>query len=171
MNMLLTIFSFVLFGTLLVSDNNLVSNSIQISAENEMSIAALGSAQAVIDEAKTKAFDQSTAGGIEVADSTSMSSTLGTEAGELVSLPDTLASGSYRSVSVFNDVDDYNGYWRLVNVSSNAPDTLRVVVHYTTVANPDSIVMGVKMYVKKMTVTVKSPFISRPCTLSYVFSY
>ena len=58
-NLLFTIFSFVLFGTLLVSDNNLVTSAIQLSSETEVSQAAFALAQSVIDEAKTKAFDRS----------------------------------------------------------------------------------------------------------------
>ena len=168
-NLLFSIFSFVLFGTLLLSDNNIVTNSIQLSAETEVSNAAFGLAQSVIDEAKTKAFDESTVAG-EVTDSTFMSSTLGPEGGESISMPDTLSASGYRSASTYNDVDDYNGYQRLIRLSSQKGDTVRVKVDYTNITSPDAVLSG-KNYCKKMTVTVSSQFLPRSYSFSYVFSY
>ncbi|HEY6190984.1 MAG TPA: hypothetical protein VI215_01520 [Bacteroidota bacterium] len=168
-NLLFSILSFVLFGTLLVSDNNLVTSAIQLSSETEVSQAAFALAQSVIDEAKTKAFDQNTVAG-EVADSSFMSATLGPNGGESIGFPDTLAASGYKSSSIYNDVDDYNGYWRLVRTSSRKGDTVRVAVNYANVGNPDASLPG-RNYAKKMTVTVSSPFVSRSYSFSYVFSY
>jgi hypothetical protein len=168
-NLLFAILSFVLFGTLLVSDNNLITSAIQLSSETEVSQAAFALAQSVIDEAKTKAFDQSTVSS-EVADSSSLSPTLGPDGGESISLPDTLGPAGYQSATTFNDVDDYNGYWRVVRSSSWQGDTVRVAVNYANASNPDVPLSG-KNYCKRMVVTVSSPFISRSYSFTYVFSY
>ena len=99
-----------------------------------------------------------------------MSSTLGPESGESISFPDTIGAAGYKSATTYNDVDDYNGYWRVVRTSSPKGDTVRVAVNYTNVTNPDT-PLGGKNYAKKMTVTVSSPFLSRSYSFSYVFSY
>jgi len=59
-NMILTIGAILLFGTLLVNSNNIISSNSQIAAQNEYYISALAIGQSVIDEAKTKAFNQQT---------------------------------------------------------------------------------------------------------------
>ncbi len=170
MNLILTICAFVLLGSLLLTDNNIVTNSVQLSAENEVSAEAIGLAQSLVDEAKTKAFDQNTAGGVEVPDSSGMSAYLGPDGGETIFMPDTLGPNGYGSLQKFNDVDDYNGYWRIIRNSSLQGDTVRAAVTYTSPASPDVPAAG-KNYCKKLTVTFTSPLISRSYSLSYIFAY
>ena len=171
MNMLFTIFAFVFFGTLLVFDNNVLVSSISLSSENEVSLIAFSEAQSVIEEAKLKAFDENTVAGA-VTDSTSFSVTMGREAGETFPYPvDTVSSALFKSSMNFDDIDDYNGYTRVVKTSSEGKgDTVITTVSYVKITNPDSAVSG-KMYQKKMTVTVKSPYIPRSYSFSYVFAY
>jgi len=171
MNMIFTIFAFVFLGTLLVFNNNVIVNSLTLASENEVSIIAFGEAQSVIDEAKTKAFDENTIS-VVVPDSTSFSATLGRESETFPSPCDTLSSTGYRSSVNFDDVDDYNGYKRLVKASSSVgkPDTVSAVVSYVVVANPDNVASG-KTYAKKMTVMVKSPYLNQSYSIAYVFTY
>src|SRR5260221_12940463 len=171
LNILLTIFSFVLFGTLLVSDNNVITNNVQLVTENQYAIAAFAVAQSVIDEAGTKAFDEHTVGGAEVADSSSLSSLLAPESGELPPSTDVSGSTGYWSTTHFDDIDDYNGYRRTVPIAARLEgDTLSVEVHYVSVANPESALTHTS-YCKKMTVTVRSPYLSRSYKFSHLFSY
>src|ERR1041385_487752 len=171
LNILLTIFSFVLFGTLLVSDNNVITNNVQLVTENQYAIAAFAVAQSVIDEAGTKAFDEHTVGGIEVPDSGSMSAVLAPESAEIPPTMDVTGASGYWSGVHFDDVDDYNGYRRAVPLAAHLQgDTVSVVVQYVSVADPES-ALAHPSYCKKMTVTVRSPYLSRPYKFSHVFTY
>ena len=179
LNMLLTIFAFILFGSLLISDDSLMSKNIELEAQNEVALEAFGQIQSLIDEAKSKAFDENTTPS-EVSSVSGMSTTLGTDnLGENISLPDTLASSKFASVSHFDDVDDYNGYVRLIRRTSRDGDTIRVSVAYTSVTNPDTTGFTGKSYCKKMTVTLTSPFFQKPTpssplpsySMTYIFTY
>ncbi len=176
-NLLFTIFAFVFFGTLLVFDNNLIIANQGLSAENEMSVVAFSAAQSIINEAKTKAFDQKVAlSPTDVPDSTYMTpgDSLGPESAEFVPSPDTLTAAGFASAMRFNDVDDYNGYRRLATTSQTRADTLHlsVVVQYVTFANPDVPVAGAaRSYLKRMTVSVSSAYIPRSYSFSHIFSY
>src|SRR5262245_39016337 len=59
-NMILTIGSVLLFGTFLSLANKLMIGNNQIASQNEYYITSLSLAQSIIEEAKTKAFDQKT---------------------------------------------------------------------------------------------------------------
>ncbi len=176
-NLLFTIFAFVFFGTLLVFDNNLIIANQSLSSENEMSVVAFSAAQSIINEAKAKAFDQRVAlSPTDLPDSSFMTpgDSLGPEVGEVIPLPDTLASSGFGSTTRFNDVDDYNGYRRLVRTSQTHADTLyvSVVVQYVTYSNPDVPVGGPgRSYLKRMTATVSTDYIPRSYSFSHIFSY
>ncbi len=176
-NLLFTIFAFVFFGTLLVFDNNLIIANQTLSAENDMSVVAFSAAQSIINEAKSKAFDQRVAlSPSDLPDSSFMTpgDSLGPDSGEFVPSPDTLTSTGFGSTIRFNDVDDYNAYHRLVRTSQARPDTfyVSVAVQYVSYAAPDLPLTGsARSYLKKMTVTLSTPYIPRPYTFSYIFSY
>ncbi len=179
MNLIMTIFGFVMFGTLMLSDNNIIMQSNRLAAENELTLSAFTLAQSVLDEAKTKAYDQRTVGGVVVWSKDSMSTALGTDnSAEVISLPDTAEASGFQSRLKFNDIDDYNGYVRIVRGYRVEGDTIRVFVKYASPVNPDSTI-GAKSFFKKMIVAVSNPYITRrdnlnrvqPDTLSYVFAY
>ncbi|MBI1804522.1 MAG: hypothetical protein HY033_12430 [Ignavibacteriae bacterium] len=171
--MIFTIFAFVLFGALVLSNKNIMENSTTLAAENEVSLAALASAQSIVEEAKTKAFDQNTVGGVEVSDSSGLSSSIGLDAGEIAPpSPDTVTATGFESSTNFNDIDDYNGYKRLVKMSNGKDDKLidSVTVKYVKFSNPED-TSGTRTYLKKMTITVTTKYIPRPYTFTYIFSY
>ena len=152
----------------------------QIAEQNEYYISAVSLAQSVIDEAKTKAFDEKTdTAAVASVDLLTAPTSLGTDgAAETVPKPDTLFPGSpytsssrgYRSTYKFNDVDDYNKYIRLVNTQRAEGFTINVKVNYADETDPDPQRM-VRTYCKKMTVTVTSPFLADAVTLYYAFTY
>jgi hypothetical protein len=187
-NMMLTIGSIVLFGIFLSSANRLVIGNNQIASQNEYYIAGLALAQSIIDEAKTKAFDEQTV--TQAATSRSALTAPGSlgrdGAGEAVPLPDTLTSVSpysptnkgYYSALKFDDIDDYNGYSRLANTARAEGYLLSVSVSYASETYPDSAVSA-KTYCKTMAVKVTSPFFPKKTdsdapdtlTVSYTFTY
>ena len=188
-NMLLTIGSLVLFGMFLSLTNKLMIGNNQIATQNEYYIAGLSLAQSIIDEAKTKAFDEKTFSGSVSSRSALTSPDSLTRDGvseKAVPLPDTLSSVSpysstnkgYLSSIRFNDIDDYNGYTRLVNTPRAEGYKLSLSVNYASETSPD-LSSASKTYCKKMTVKVTSPYFPKsgsgggPDTLAitYAFTY
>ncbi len=178
-NIILAMGALVIFGTFLTSSNRLMTGNTQIAEQNEYYITAISLAQAVIDEAKTKAFDSYTyTNTITVPDSLTNPTKLGPEAGETVPKPDTLFAGGpytaaykgFRSTYLFNDLDDYDKYQRLVNTPRAEKYTIQVKVNYANETDPDFLKMT-RTFCKKMTVNVSSPFMPDVVTLTYAFTY
>ena len=114
--------------------------------------------QSLIDEIKTKAFDeQEIAGSIDSPND--LSSSLGPDSGENISNPDTSTTQAYSSLTVYDDVDDYNGYIRTTDTDIAEGYTLTCNVEYVTLSNP-GISSGSRTYCKRITVTITSPFIN-----------
>jgi len=181
-NLLLTIGALLLFGTLLVSTQNLISYNETDSLENEYILAAYGAAQTVIDEAKMKAYDENSLTN-PVADTSGFTAAgaLGPDGGgEAVPAVDTIVSSfpftaqypGYPSSVRFDDIDDYNGYTRLVGSSRGFEgDTIRVSVAYVPIDNPGAGPVGCRSLCKEMTVTVTGKYLKAPVALSYGFTY
>src|SRR6516162_10165223 len=139
-NMLLTIGAIIIFGIFLCGANKLMIGNNQIAAQNEYYLTALSLAQSIIDEAKDKAFDQATVGtAISTRAPLAAPGLFGPDgASEAVPFPDTLCKSSpysatnpgYWSAIRFNDVDDYQGYYRLVNTPRAEGYKLRVSLTY-----------------------------------------
>jgi hypothetical protein len=181
-NIILAIGALIIFGTFLSSSNRLMTGNTQIAEQNEYYISAVSLAQAVIDEAKTKAFDQQTVNdtvSIALVDSLTFQSKLGPDgATETVPKPDTLVTGApytasspgYRSTYKFNDLDDYDGYHRKVNTPRAEGFIVTVQVKYVNATDPD-VTSGIQTFCKRMRVTVTSPYMADQVQLSYAFTY
>lgn len=171
-NLLLTLGAFMLFGKFLLSTNAFINNSREFAYQSEFYVTSLSLAQSVIDEAKTKAFDQKTVTkAVPSRDSLTLSLQLGKDGfAEAIPNPDTLTSTGYKSNIRFNDVDDYNGYIRLVN--TNRAGGYRIVVNVDYMSEGDPNVPSVqRTYCKRIRVTVSSPFTPQPVALTYLFTY
>lgn len=169
-NMLLTLGALMLLGAFVLTANDMMLTNAQVPMESEHYLAALSMAQSIIDEAKTKAFDQNVVSG-SVRDTTGLSSTLGRDgSGEDFLLPDTLAASGYWSLAKFNDVDDYNAYTRRVNTPRMTGYLVAVSVTYASPTYPDSSITR-RSFCKKMQVSVTIPLVSRPLSVDYSFVY
>jgi hypothetical protein len=189
MNMMLTIGALVLLGMLFMSNNTLIRYQNQDSMDNEYTVAAYGIAQSIIDEAKLKAFDENTVAA-NIPDTTGLTlpANLGKD-GNIEKLngnasnpdsPDTLvtsapfsvANPGFRSAIKFDDVDDYNGYMRVMNMARALEgDTVRVTVGYGDLNSPNTSLSTTRSFCKKMTVTVTGKYLSSPVILTYAFTY
>lgn len=188
-NMMLTIGAILLFGIFLSSTNKLMIGNNQIASQNEYYIAGISLAQSLIDEAKTKAFDENTIGQDTMVAKSKLTApgSLGKDgAAETFSFPDTAISSApfstaykgYKSISKYDDVDDYNGYSRLVNTTRAEGYRISATVRYGDEVNPDAS-PGVRSFCKVMVVKVTSPYFRKssdnggPDTLSlqYAFTY
>jgi hypothetical protein len=157
-NLLITIGALSLLGLLILSTGgNLLNNNVTVT-ESEVVINGVALAQSLIDEIKTKQFDQNESAG-DIESPNDLTQSLGPEAGEIISLPDSSNTQTFSSFSTYNDVDDYNGYSRVVDTDIAENFTVSCVVEYVSVSNPDN-TTGNRSYSKRITVTVNSPYFS-----------
>jgi len=170
--MLLTVGAVILFGTFLISSNKLLINSIIVADESEYSMTAVSLAQSIIDEAKTKSFDEASIGKVIThRDSLTLALLLGPDTyAEQISGTDTLGSNGFQSMQKFDDIDDYKNYTRRVDTPEAEGFILETTVSYVSETDPDSPQL-LRTYCKRMTVTVTSPYISREIVLSNSFAY
>ncbi len=181
-NLFLTIGALLLLGTLMVSTQNLISYNENETLGNEYVLAAYGAAQSLIDEARGKAFDEQSVS-VVVADTSGFTpaGSLGRDGGtESVPSVDTMVTSSpfspaypgYPSSVKFDDFDDYNGYTRLLKAARGFEgDTLRAVVSYVPLANPEAGPAGHRTMCKLITVTVTGRYLPRPVVLPYTTTY
>ena len=170
-NMLLTIGGIILLSTFILYASGLMSDNVKISSDNEYVITAIGLGQSLIEEAKLKAFDEATAAGtVNAASQLSAANILGSDNGETVQNPDTAAANGSASFAKFDDVDDYNGYVRIVNTPRAENYRVRATVNYASETYPDS-VKTIQTFCKRMTVTVTSAYFPQPVNLYYSFTY
>src|ERR1041385_2549653 len=177
-NVILAIGAMMIFGIFLSSSDKLMIGNTQIAEQNEYYLTALSLGQSLIAGAKTKAFDEKSVT-YAVSAPESLSAGLGTDVvAETVPSPDTAitvspytsATPGFRSILKFDDVDDYNGYKRLVNTPRAEGYTLSAKVAYASPTWPDS-TKGTQTWCKKFTVTVKSPYMPDSLVISYAFLY
>jgi hypothetical protein len=161
----------VIFSIFTLITNRTLINNKKLSYESQFIISASSLAQSVIEEAKNKAFDEKTIS-TSVTDTSGLTnySVLGPEL--TFSLPDTMSKNSFKSAALYNDIDDYNKYRRIVNDSISGNNSISVKVFYVDISNPDDTIGTThNTWYKKMMVTVNNPFISIPIELTYIFSY
>jgi hypothetical protein len=170
--MILTIGAILLFGVFLNTSNQLMIGNNQIAATNEYYVSALAIGQSILDEAKTKAFDENTVSArVNAVTGLTAIGSLGREGGaEAVPNPDTLTATGYGSTTRFDDVDDYNGYVRKVNSARAEGYFTSVTTSYRVETNPETS-SGLRTFCKRMDVKVWSKYIPDTLKLSYAFTY
>lgn len=90
--------------------------------------------------------------------------------------PDSSYLSAYKSIrgdngNYFDDIDDYKGYYRLVNTSDISGFNLTVNVYYVSQSNPD-LAVWYRTYLKKVDVLVTQyPYLQNGLTYSRVIAY
>ncbi|MEP0824228.1 MAG: hypothetical protein HRF40_01955 [Nitrososphaera sp.] len=112
--MMLVIGAFAMLATLALSINGTIINTMSLSVESEMAMNAHAFAQSMLDEILTKWFDQRAISTkiYKYSDMTAYGS-LGPDGGEFFPL----VGGydvNFKSMTFFNDVDDYHRYKRKI---------------------------------------------------------
>jgi hypothetical protein len=182
--MLITVATLALLGLFVLSAHNVMSTNAKLSGQSEHSLTALSLAQSLVDEMKTKSFDRGTVNPLTVilsASSFTAPGSLGGDTLEIVPNPDTADSDKkFRSAQVFNDVDDYRGYTRVVNTARAQGYVVRVdSMSYVDPSDPQNY-RNTQTYCKRVDISVICPAIALnklgngddlPIRLSYAFTY
>ena len=151
--------------------NTMIIGKTTTMLEAEASLAAISLAQTMIDEIQTTNFDENTIG-TKVYNATDLTAAgsfgpSGTEASN-VPLPDN--ASPFKSLTKYNDVDDYNNYRRTASTPLLGNFTIEDSVYYVLETNPNT-KSSTQTFFKKIVVKVTHRNMSFPLYLSDVAIY
>lgn len=146
-----TISAMVIFSIILLSANRMIHRNTFIQVEGDLERQVIVLAQDIIDESKTKAFDENSKGSVPPK----------SIPGDFTA-PDDLGPEGENSRSEYDDFDDYNG-WEDQFETRHGTFDLSAEVFYveynSSTEEFDS--TGTKSTYKKLRVFVESPFITK----------
>ena len=159
---ILTIGALMLLSGVMLSLNNAVLTRDVIQYESEATLTATSLAQSLLEEARTRSFDEQTVPPktVETPSSLTSAGNLGAETGEVIT-------------EDFDDVDDYNGFVRIVTTPRFGDYEQRVGVYYVRNGSLQT-PLTYQTYLKRVDVTVWNPYIGstdQTITLSTVIAY
>jgi hypothetical protein len=153
--MLLTIGAMGLLATIMLRVNTMNLSTDTIRSEAQYGVLATSIATSIIEEAKSKAFDEATVAG-KVDNLNALSTTLGKESGE--------------TFATFDDIDDFNNYTATDSSMPSAVFNINCKVAYVDLPNIN-VDYGSPTWNKKITVKVSSPSMDDTLTISSIYSY
>ena len=153
---ILTMGGMIILALISLRFNAAVLQSSSADFNNKVYLTSFSIADNVIEEIKSKSFDQTT---IKLPTTNPASLTpvanLGPDSGE-----------SYPN---FNDVDDYNGFKDTTAAPYFETYYISCSVEYVTASNPD-VASSVPTFFKRATVTVSSRYLSNPISISAIYT-
>ncbi|OIP56059.1 MAG: hypothetical protein AUK34_12030 [Ignavibacteria bacterium CG2_30_36_16] len=153
---MLTIAALVFLSLASLQFNRTALHTQTAEIENKVYLTAFSLADDMIEEIKVKGFDETTVPfPTNITTNLTSLANLGPDAGETY--------GSY------DDVDDYNGYEKLISAPHAEDYFISVTVKYVDGDDPDTF-STVQTFYKKVLVTVSSPFMNYPVKLSFIFT-
>jgi len=158
--MLLAMGAMILLSTIVLRVNNNFFTTETVLDETKYSFLATSLASSIIQEAKSKVFDNET-------DSASISD-LNLLTLENILGPEDAEKG--KNKDVFNDFDDFDGYQDIDSTMPSAPFWYTCQVVYVNENQPDSASSN-RTWNKKITVTITSPYMSDVIKMSSIYSY
>jgi len=156
--LLMVLGAIVIFSVAVLNINRGVARNGTLLMESELEYTAVSLGQKIIDEARTKAFDEAT-----VTYSPSNVPAAFTRSNRFGGANDG------ESFAQFDDFDDYHGL-SLQDTTAHGIYTISASVAYVTENNPDTPAGG-KTSFKRLDVSVSSDFLSNTITLSYLKPY
>ncbi len=153
---LLSLAALMFFSLTSMRFNAAVLNNSSLEMEHKVILTAISLADDMLEEIKVRAFDEST---IQFPTTSPLSLTpyanLGPETGE--------------TYGNFNDIDDYNGYTRLISAPHAEDYYISVAVVYVDGDDPSK-TSNIQTFYKRVNVTVSSPYMRNDFTLSFIFT-
>lgn len=135
--------------------NTTVLETTSVEVQNKVYLTAFSIADDMIEEIKGKAFDEATIQFPTATGNLTSSADLGPETGEVY--------------PYYNDIDDYNGYSKIISAPHAEDYKVAVTVNYVSDTSPDTDVLYRTFY-KKVTVTVGSPYLTHTISESFIFT-
>jgi hypothetical protein len=151
---LLSLGALLLLSLLSLQFNSSVLGNSTTEIEDKVYLTAFSLADDLIEEIKEKAFDEKTIDFQAIA------------LNQLTSA-DMLTFESGESWPNFDDIDDYNGYQKEIDLPHAEGYNLTCKVNYVDSNGND---LTTQSYFKKVTITVTSKYLSSPFYMSFIFS-
>ncbi len=167
---LLVVAALALLSTLEVSINSTLLRASMSTYDSEAGIEAVSVAQAMIDEMLTQAYDSVTVSQL-VTNPTKFTSYL--KLGADIDSEKTVTAYErepFKSQVKFNDVDDYNGYSRIVSSPYLGDFTVRDSIYYVSESDQTTYTSTQTWY-KKIVVRVSHPNLIYPVMLKSMVVY
>lgn len=137
--------------------NTSVLQNSTVEIENKVYLTAFSLADDMIEEIKQKAFDQQTV----------VFRSINPE--ELTPANSLGPGGGETSPALFNDIDDYHNYQKVISLPHAEGYTLKCIVKYVQANNPN-LVSSTQTFYKRVEVIVNSKYLSQPVKLSFIFT-
>jgi hypothetical protein len=153
--MLLTAGAVVLMGMTILSVNNSFTNHGMMLQQTEIGIYKVSLGMSILEEAMGKSFDENTID-TDVSSTSSLSSTLGKESGEV-----------YPN---FDDFDDFNNFTTKFGIEGVDSISIKSVIHYVDAATPE-VSSASRTWHKRITVYVWGSVVPDTLTFKTIFSY
>ena len=151
-NSMLTIGAMLLLALVSLRFDSTVLENNTVEIENKVYLTAFSLADDLIEEIKQKAFDERTID-FQAIGQNQLSYPLGRESGEVWPF--------------FDDLDDYDGYQKIVDLPHAEGYNITCRVNYVDSDGKD---LFTPSYFKKVTVIVSSDYLRSPLFMSFVFS-
>ncbi|MBM4176633.1 MAG: hypothetical protein FJ213_10755 [Ignavibacteria bacterium] len=144
-----------ILGLLIISTNTATFQNLAVKLENRSTLSTISIAQSLIEEIKTKSFDENTLIGFQHSvNNLTVASSFGPE-GE-----------SYPN---FDDIDDYHNYSRTISTDDSNAITAVVKVSYVNESQPEY-TSTTNTYLKKVTIELTGGNLLQKITLSRIFT-
>lgn len=154
--MTLTIGALMIFSMISLNFNSAILRNSTVDIENKVMLSAISLSDDMIEEIKSKHFDETTIPFMTTNPQTLTKPTiLGPESGE-----------AYPN---FDDIDDFNNFTKIVTEPHAENYNVNVRVRYVDKNNQDQI-LSTQSFYKRVTVTVTSPFMRTPISHSFIFT-
>ena len=153
----LSIGALLMFSLVSLNFNSSVLQNTTVEVENKVYLTAFSLADDLIEEIKQKAFDAATLN-------------FPTTNPESLTGAYNLGHGNWEVYPNYNDIDDFHGYTRAISAPHVENYEVSCVVRYVDGDDPDKVVWTQTFY-KKVIVTVTSPYLRNPVTLSQIFTH
>jgi hypothetical protein len=137
--------------------NSSVLENTSIETENKVYLTAFSLADDLIEEIKQKAFDAATVD-------------FPTTDPSILTSPNNLGHGSWEVYPDYNDVDDFNGFTRTVSAPHAENYLISCEVFYVS-ENDQNLKVMTQTFYKKVQVTVTSPYLRLPVSLSFTITH
>ncbi|MGB2869702.1 MAG: hypothetical protein WBD36_14695 [Bacteroidota bacterium] len=168
---MITVAFLVLLTYLVLSANRLLLDSESSSLSSQAEQTSVDLVDALLAEVGRKKYDQKVSSGDTVKPTFTAPASLGPETGESFTVPE---SAPFQSGTKYNDVDDYNGYSRIVDATQIKGFILRVRVYYVQDARHTTTPYTGSPYpdFKRIDVSVEHPlYMPSATTYSRIFTY
>jgi len=138
---MITLGMFILLIMSVISANRMIGENLQAQLQTQALATSATLANDLLLEILSKRFDaNSDTLGSQPTSAFDGATSLAPGATEVANCPqpDSSYTGAFRSIAAYSDVDDYNGYRRIVTANGITGFKLDVVVYYVASGTPDT---------------------------------